>query len=171
MDWFLPFVTENAPYAHWYIFAALMLAGLNFPISEDLMLIVGGMLASTVIPENTWKLFMGAFLGAYLSDWIAYWLGRSLGVRLWRLRWFRGVLKPSRLTRVETYYSRYGVITLLVGRFIPFGVRNCLFMSAGMARMNFGKFILADGLACLLSNSVVFWIAYSLGRHYAQLGQ
>ena len=99
-----------------------MLAGLNFPISEDLLIIISGVLASTVVPENTWKLFLAVVLGAYLSDWIPYWLGRCFGPNLWKLRWFSRMIKPERLDQVRDYYSRYGILTLLVGRFIPFGV-------------------------------------------------
>jgi membrane protein DedA with SNARE-associated domain len=146
-----------------------MLAGLNFPISEDLLLIISGVLASTIVPENTYKLFLGVFLGAYLSDWVAYWIGRSLGTQLWRFRWFARGVKRERFEKVERYYERYGAITLLVGRFIPFGVRNCLFMTAGMAKMGFLKFILADGVACLASNSALFWLAYLGGKNYHQL--
>ena len=57
MDTVIQFIFENAQYAHWIIFGALMLAGLNIPISEDLMIIFSAVLAATVVPENTIKLF------------------------------------------------------------------------------------------------------------------
>ena len=34
---------ENANHAHWMIFCLLLLAGLNIPISEDLMLMEAGL--------------------------------------------------------------------------------------------------------------------------------
>ncbi|MGE3954808.1 MAG: DedA family protein [Parachlamydiales bacterium] len=169
MDWFITFITTNAPYAHWFLFGALMLAGLNVPISEDLMLIISGVLASAFVPENLPYLFAAVFLGSYLSDFVAYWLGYRFGPKLWEMRWFAKTVKRERLKKMEHYYAKYGVTTLLVGRFIPFGVRNCLFMSAGMAQMPLLKFAIADGIACLASNSALFWLAYYFGKNYDTL--
>jgi membrane-associated protein len=165
METILPFIQEHAHQAHWFVFSLLMLAGLNFPISEDLMIIFSGILASTIVPENTWKLFLAVFLGAYLSDWVAYWIGRLWGEHLWRIKWFARLFKPKRLEQIEQYYKKYGLLTLLVGRFIPFGVRNCLFATAGMGKMQFGKFLIGDGIACLISNATLFTIAYFCGKN------
>ncbi len=146
-----------------------MLAGLNLPISEDLLIIVSGVLASSVVPENTWKLFTAVFLGAYLSDWIVYWLGRWLGPNLQKVKWFANFFRKERVQKIEAYYKKYGALTLLVGRFIPFGVRNCLFVTAGLGKMHFGKFALFDGIACILSNTVLFTLAYYCGKNFTGL--
>lgn len=169
MEAFLPFIQDNAAHAHWVLFGLLMLAGLNFPISEDVIIIVSAVLASTLVPENTWKLFSAVFLGAYLSDWVVYWIGRLWGVKLWRLKWFARVFRPKRLEQITRYYRKYGVLTLLVGRFIPFGVRNCLFATAGIGKMRFWKFLLADGIACFISNSTLFLLAYFCGKNSSHL--
>jgi membrane-associated protein len=162
-------ITDNAQYAHWLIFGVLILAGLNVPISEDLMLVTSGVLASTVVPENTTKLFVCVFLGCYLSDWIAYWIGRRLGPKLWKFKWFASMVSEKRFQRMKVFYQDYGFLTLLVGRFIPFGVRNCLFITAGMTRMHFGKFIISDGIACFISNTALFTLAYSFGKNHEVL--
>src|SRR4029078_10224849 len=107
---------------------------------EDLMIILSAVLAATVVPENTLQLFLGVFLGCYLSDWVCYWIGRKFGPKLWNIRWFAKTFDQKRLHQTHSYYARYGFWTLLIGRFIPFGVRNCLFLSAGLGRMHFGKF-------------------------------
>ena len=163
---FMQLITDNAQHAHWLIFGVLILAGLNVPISEDLMLVTSGMLASTVVPENTAKLFICVFLGCYLSDWIAYWIGRRLGPKLWKFKWFASMVCKKRFQQMKAFYRDYGFLTLLVGRFIPFGVRNCLFITAGMTRMHFGKFIFSDGIACLISNTALFTLAYSFGKNH-----
>lgn len=162
-------IQDHAPHAHWFIFGLLMLAGLNFPVSEDLLIIISGVLASTLVPENLWKLFFAVFLGAYFSDWIVYWLGRIWGAHLWRLGWFSRLFKPKRLEQIKQYYKKYGILTLLVGRFIPFGVRNCLFATAGMGKMRFSKFLITDGIACLLSNATLFTIAYFCGKNVSYI--
>jgi len=169
MESLTPLLFSHAPYAHWIVFGALMLAGFNVPISEDLLIILSATIAATIVPENTLKLFVAVFLGCYLSDWVCYWIGRKLGENLWKWRWFAKTVQPKRLEQVRQYYAKYGIRTLLIGRFIPFGVRNCLFLTAGMGKMHFGKFILSDGIACLSSNTALFALAFTLSRHYDEL--
>ncbi|HAB99750.1 MAG TPA: DedA family protein, partial [Parachlamydiales bacterium] len=53
MDALIQFLFEHAPYAHWIVFSALMLAVLNVPISADLMIIFSAIIAAPIIPENT----------------------------------------------------------------------------------------------------------------------
>jgi len=169
MDTLIQFIFEHAQYAHWIIFGSLMLAGLNVPISEDLMIIFSAVLAATVVPENTYKLFIAVFLGCYFSDWLCYWVGRHFGPKLWNIRWFAKTFKKERIHHIQRYYAKYGFWTLIVGRFIPFGVRNGLFLTAGLGKMPFGKFILSDGIACALSNTVLFSLAYALAQNYDRL--
>jgi membrane protein DedA with SNARE-associated domain len=171
MDTIVQFFFDHAPHAHWIVFGALMLAGLNVPISEDVMIIVSAVLAATVVPENTAHLFLGVFLGCYLSDWVSYWIGRKFGPKLLSIKWFAKTVSQKRLAAIHNYYEKYGFWTLVIGRFIPFGVRNCLFLSAGVGKMHFGKFLLSDGIACILSNSILFTLAYHAGKNYEALLQ
>lgn len=160
---------DHAQYAHWIVFGALMLAGLNVPISEDLMIILSAVIAATIVPENLEKLFVAVFLGCYLSDWVCYWIGRKLGPKLWNISWFAKTFNPKKIDQVHQYYAKYGFWTLIIGRFIPFGVRNCLFLTAGLGKMPFLKFIISDGIACVLSNTVLFTLAYTVGKNYRAL--
>jgi len=169
MEPIIQFIFEHAPYAHWIVFGALMLAGINVPVSEDLMIIFSAVLAATVIPENTYKLFAAVFLGCYLSDWVCYWVGRYFGPKLWNISWFAKTFDRKKIDQVHEYYAKYGFLTLLIGRFIPFGVRNGLFLTAGLGKMSFRKFILSDGIACLCSNTTLFVLAYMVGKNYQVL--
>jgi membrane-associated protein len=169
MSYLLEWITSNASHAHYLLFFSLMMAGMNVPISEDLMIILGALLASTVVPENTFILFTFIFLGCYLSDWVSYWIGRKYGRKLWNIKWFAKTVSIQRIHQTEKFYHKYGFWTLLIGRFIPFGVRNCLFITAGIGRMHFGKFLLSDGIACFISNNVLFWLTFYLGKNYHML--
>lgn len=171
MDLVVQFLFDHAHSAHWIVFAALMLAGINVPISEDVIIIFSGVLAATVVPENTAVLFLSVFLGCYLSDWVSYWIGRKLGPKLWNIKWFAKTINPRKIESIHNYYSKYGFWTLVVGRFIPFGVRNCLFLTAGIGKMPFSKFILSDGIACVISNTTLFTLAYYAGKNYDTLFQ
>lgn len=169
MESFINLIAPHAAQAHWLFFSLLMLAGLNLPISEDLIVLSSAIIAATIVPQNTYKLFTFVFLGCYLSDWVAYWIGRSLTPWLKQKKWLAKIVDNKRVEKISEFYSKYGVSTLLFGRFIPFGVRNFLFLSAGMGRMNFLKFIIIDGIACLLSNTIWFTLTYSLAENYEQV--
>lgn len=164
-------ITRHAPNAHWYIFVALILAGFNIPFSADVLILVAAILAATVVPENFWQLFACVTIGCYLSAMCAYWLGRGLGTQLSKVKFFSKLLAPERLSRIKQFYEKYGIWTLVIGRFIPFGVRNCIFMSSGMSRVSFGKFILCDAFACLIWCSSAFYLFYTLGQNFEAVWQ
>jgi len=150
---------------HFISFGLLLLAGINFPISEDLVFIISASIAATVIPENKYLIFMGCFLGAYISDIIAYLLGRYALPILFKINLFNRKSTRKKIVRIEFYFNKYGVKTLFFGRFIPFGVRNMLFLTAGMVKFNFLKFILTDLAALTITSSLLFFLGYKFGEN------
>ncbi|MGR3973772.1 MAG: DedA family protein [Candidatus Rhabdochlamydia sp.] len=164
MESLISWILAHAHSAHWWIFIAILLAGFNFPISADLLIAAAALLALSLGPSFLWKLYFSIFLGCYFSGWIAYWVGR-LG-RDWLLKtsWFRTVFSQERQAKIEYFYHKYGFLTFLIGRFIPFGVRNCIFMSSGMSKIPFLKFALWDLPACFIWSSLSFYLFWVLGK-------
>ncbi len=162
-------ITQHAHNAHWYIFIAIVLAGFNIPFSADILILLAAVIAATLVPENLWLLFGSILLGCYISAMCAYWMGRLLGTTFSRSKLLARLINPQRLTKIKKFYDKYGLWTLVLGRFIPFGVRNCIFMSSGMSRLHFGKFILMDALACTLWCSLAFYLFFSIGKNYETL--
>ncbi len=163
MEELIHIIQANIQYAHFIIFGVLLLAGLNIPVSEDAMLFISAILANQH-PEYLPHLFIGVYLGAYFSDLICYGLGRILGPKLFEIQFFANMVPPERITKISAYYQKYGVATLILGRFIPFGVRNALFLTAGLGKMNFIKFALSDLLACTISSISFFTLYYHYGE-------
>lgn len=166
MESILTFICDNAHDAHWIIFGLLMLAGFNLPISEDVMLLTGGAIASTCIPDHTLRLYIWIYAGCWISAWEAYALGRFLGPKLYNIRWFNRILTPQRIERLHYYYEKFGIFTFIVGRFCPGGVRNALFITSGLGKMPFLTFIARDGFACLISSATLFSLGYAFGEHH-----
>jgi membrane protein DedA with SNARE-associated domain len=71
---------------------------------------------------------------------------------------------PEKIEKVGFYFERYGILTLIIGRFIPFGVRNAMSLTAGLSKMDFVKFALADLLACTISVATYFYLYYQYGE-------
>ena len=163
MESLLEMMHSHVAVAPWIIFGALLLAGLNIPVSEDAMLFISAYLASTH-PEHAVALFVAVYAGAYCSDVICFSLGWFLGNNLWRSRLFSSMVTEERVAKVASFYDRYGVWTLIFGRFIPFGVRNALFLTAGIGKMSPVRFALADGLAATISTVFFFSLYYVYGK-------
>ena len=166
MGQLINFIIENSCIAPWACFGLILLAGFNIPISIDVILAAAAFLAANTFPELRFFLFMSVLLGAYFSAWICYWIGRKVGVKLLKISYFTKCLPQKRLNQMRLFYQKYGLLTLLIGRFIPFGFRNCLFMTTGMSECSFVKFMWRDALACTLWVSLCFISFYHLAQSY-----
>ena len=169
MESLIAWITEHAQHAHWFIFGAILLAGFNLPISADVLIVCAAVIAATLVPEHIWHLYLAIFVGCYFSAWIAYWVGRLLGKKLSRFKWFQRFFPAQRIAKIQKFYHNHGLWTLILGRFIPFGVRNCIFMSSGISRVSFLRFALQDLAACLLWSSATFYLFYTLGKNFHTL--
>lgn len=161
-------------YAHmapYILFGLLLLAGLNIPISEDIILLASGAIASTCVKEHTYYLYSWVFLGCWISAWEAYWAGRLLGPKVYTIRPINRYITPKRIAKLHVYYEKFGIFTFIVGRFIPGGVRNALFMTAGMGKMPFLLFLMRDFIACVISSATIFTVGYKFGKHYGEIVQ
>lgn len=169
METITNFIFQNYANAHWIIFSCLLLSGLSVPISEDLLIILSGFIASQLMPEKIKLLFITVFFGCFIADSIAYWVGRLLGPKLWKMKWFQKVVPQKFLGNINSFYEKYGFWTLLIGRFIPFGVRNCIIHTAGVGKMNYYKFLISTGTTCLICNITLFFSTYYLGKNLDEL--
>lgn len=163
MESLLVWLVELGPHAPLIIFALLVITGFSLPVSEDLLLLASGALASTILPEYAVQLFCAAFFGSFISDCIAYGLGRMVGDKIYQMK------AANKMHQLAAFYKKYGVLTLFVGRCIPFGIRNGIFMTAGAAKMRFYKFVITDGVSCFGFSSLLFYLAYSCGKNYDAL--
>ncbi|MDX1722046.1 MAG: bifunctional DedA family/phosphatase PAP2 family protein [Pseudomonas sp.] len=85
-----------------------------------------------------------AYCGGLLGDLLSYATGRYFHQDIRRLPGLRH--HPEWLAGAEIYVQRYGIASLLVGRFIG-PLRPMLPMIAGMLNMPFGRFVLVSLLA------------------------
>ncbi len=169
MESLTQFILKHQASAPLIAFALLLLAGLSVPISIDLVVLSCAFLTATVIPEYTIPLLCTLFVGCCCSAWLAYWMGRIGGNRLLKTRWFSKLFPLSRVEKIRQFYQKHGLLTLIIGRFIPFGVRNCIFLSTGLSRSSFTAFMWRDCLSCLLWVPSSFFLFYLLSTSYEAL--
>lgn len=166
MEEIFSYICAHAEYAGMVLFGLLLLSGFNVPISEDLIIITGGALVTTCIPHHYFQIYLWVFAGSWLSAWEAYWIGRLFGPKLYNIRWFNWAINPGRIAKLHHYYEKFGAFTFIVGRFFPGGIRNGLFMTAGMGKMPFLVFIIRDGIAAVISTNFFFYLGHLFAKNY-----
>ncbi|MEO4047163.1 bifunctional DedA family/phosphatase PAP2 family protein [Pseudomonas sp. CAU 1711] len=119
----------------------LALAGLLVP--GTVLLFALGVLAGSGALSLGETLLL-AYAGGLLGDVISYAIGRRFHQGIRRLPLLRD--HPEWLSGAERYFQRYGVVSLLVGRYIG-PLRPMLPLVAGMLDMPFVRFLLISLLA------------------------
>jgi membrane protein DedA with SNARE-associated domain len=93
------------------------------------------------------------------GDVVLYWTGRRWGERVLGWRVVRWVLTAQRAEWLKEAYRQHAMKTVAMARHVV-GLRAAAFLTAGMARVPFWKFILADAGAAALTVPFVFALAY-----------
>ncbi len=160
---FIFLYAESAP---WVIFIAIILAGLNIPISIDILLVTLAFLTANFYPEKFYLLMTLFFLSTTISGWINYTIGRTLGTSIVQHRYLSKFITQKKLDNIQNFYDRWGALAYIIGRFIPFGMRNVIFLSSGISKVPFKKFAILDSIGCFLWCGTLFPIFFSISQNY-----
>ena len=140
-------------------FITTLLSNLNYGTILFLML-----LESTVVPVpsefvvtpaayhaasgqlDVWLVILfatiGADLGASINYVVALYVGRPVIYKFANSRWGKMcLLTQEKVEKSERYFDEHGIVATLTGRLIP-GIRHLISIPAGLARMNYWKFLL-----------------------------
>lgn len=162
IEWIKTFIQSHPDYAPIAVMLSIAAAGFNIPISADMMIIIAATVCATVLKGAFFKFYFAILIGTILASYITYAQGRFIGPKLLKISFMQKLFPKARLEKIEQYYKRYSWLTFIIGRFIPFGFRNCLFLTAGLSKMPFKSFALKDGIAAALWSFVVYSGLYKL---------
>ena len=140
------------------IFLVLFVAGLGVPIPEEAPLLAAGVLANQEI-IRWWLALIVCFVGVMAGDIVLYWVGHHWGEHIMDWRITRWVLTPEREKQMIRLYHRHGIKIIFSARFVA-GFRAAAFLTAGIVRIPFWKFVLVDGVAALVGVPLGFGVAY-----------
>lgn len=105
---------------------------------------------------------LGALIGAVINYAIAYYLGRPIIYKFANSRIGHMCLIDEHKVHVaEKYFDDHGAVGTIIGRLIP-AVRQLISIPAGLARMQFSKFMLYTFIGAGLWNTILAAIGYSL---------
>ena len=150
-------------YGYQGVFFALIAAGFGFPIPEELPVITAGVLVGHEDTTLMWYIMLPVVMaGVVIGDGVLYAIGRLYGRRLLNLKWVqRHFVPPEKRDEIEQNFARRGIMVLLGARLLP-GIRTPIFIMAGVLRVPFGRFLLADALYAIPLVNVLFWLSYLL---------
>lgn len=111
--------------------------------SEVVMPLAGWFLIEAQGLSWQWTALAGFYgaVGCTIGSAIAYWVG-ALGGRPFILKYGRYLLiSPHHVDLADRWFTQYGELTAFVSRLLPV-VRTFISFPAGVARMNFPKFLI-----------------------------
>jgi membrane-associated protein len=127
------------------LFGVIFATGAGLPLPEDVALLGAG-----------WLVFTGAIqlhatiavaLAAVLAgDVFLYVLGHRVGRRLVTHPRLERRFPPERLARAERFFQRWGLLAIVLARLIA-GLRAAVYLTAGVLRVPFARFLFVDALA------------------------
>ena len=124
-----------------------LLGNLNYGTILLLMLI-----ESTVIP----------FPSEVVVAPAAYYLGRPIIYSFVRSKWGKlCLINEEKVQKSEKYFDDHGVVATLTGRLLPV-IRQLISVPAGLAKMNFWKFLLYTTIGAGIWNAVLAALGWYL---------
>jgi membrane protein DedA with SNARE-associated domain len=143
------------------VMALMAMESACLPIPSEVIMPFAGYLAS-IGRFNLWLVATAGAIGCNIGSAIAYEIG-ARGGRPFLERWGRYVLLDQHeLDRVDRLFSRYGAISVLIGRLLPI-VRTFIALPAGIARMNRTKFHIYTFVGSWPWCFALAWVGYQLG--------
>jgi membrane protein DedA with SNARE-associated domain len=143
---------------YWYgsIFLWLFFTGIGIPpVPEELAILYPVGLTAEHPEVRWWVAWPLTIAGILTADMVLYAIGRFGGRRLLRYRWIQRVLSAEREEKLERGFHRHGGKIILTARMIP-PLRTSAFITAGLIRYPFVRFVLADSVCAIALVSVVF---------------
>jgi membrane protein DedA with SNARE-associated domain len=133
-------------------------AGLGVPLPEEIPVLAAGVLSHEGIVR--WWIALPLCLAGILGgDTVLYWVGHHWGEHILDWRVVRHVLTPAREEQFKASYRRHGVKIVFAARHVA-GVRAAAFLTAGISRVPFAKFIVVDTVAALVGVPISFGLAF-----------
>jgi membrane protein DedA with SNARE-associated domain len=160
---FIVWISQYTEYFPVAAFFLLLLAGLYLPVSEDLIIITGALLCRGDPPLLV-PVWIATYIGVLVSDYIPYFLGKFIRKGAIKSSFVTKLFSEKKLDRMHHYLEKYGIFTFIVGRFIPFGVRNTLFLTSGFFGLGLRRFALYDITAATISVNTLFFLSYYFGE-------
>ncbi len=162
--WIETYLSADQPLFYPMVGLSLLLAGLGFPISADLVLLTVGYLAYQGHADYA-ILIPLCIVAILLSDTGMFAIGSKVGKRAVGIWPFRKAFTPARLAAAEQSFLKQGYRIVFLARFMP-GIRTVFMFSSGLLNLRYWKFLIHDlaGALIVVPGTIlsVKWVAGNL---------
>ncbi|MDF9408580.1 DedA family protein [Pelotomaculum isophthalicicum JI] len=149
---------------YWAIAIGMAFESANIPLPSEVILPFGGYLVSTGRLEYFMTVLAGT-IGGMVGSAISYYLG-VLGGRPFLARYGRYFgFSMKHLAVAERWFEQYGEATVFFTRLMPI-VRTFISLPAGIAKMNFNRFLIYSFLGSLPWSLLLVYIGLKLGQNW-----
>ena len=140
----------------------------GFFLPGDSLVFIAGMLAgSKFLPINIWLLWPLLIIAASAGSLVGYWFGLRAGDYLASRR-ENFFYKKRYLDMTRDFYTKYGMWAFIMGRFLPI-IRTFVPIFAGLAHINYNKFILFNIIGATIWISTMLFAGYGLSALFPSL--
>jgi membrane-associated protein len=110
----------------------------------DSLLFAAGVFSADGGGLNIWATLVVFWAAAILGNTSNYWIARFFGKRIVDSGKVKA-LTPERMAKLDAFFEKYGGLTIVITRFMPF-FRTFAPFVAGMGHMSFAKFTLFNSI-------------------------
>lgn len=160
-DKYLPGIIETYGFWTYLILFAIIFCETGLVIMPylpgDSLLFVAGALAGAGF-LNIEILLLLLLAAAILGDSVNYWIGHRIGMKIFEHNYT--LVRRDHLETTEQYFERYGGMTIVIARFVPF-IRTFAPFLAGVGKMQYRLF-----LAYNISGAVLWILGFTLAGYF-----
>ncbi|HOX34148.1 MAG TPA: DedA family protein [Methanoregulaceae archaeon] len=149
-DHYLPEIIQT--YGFWtylilfiIIFCETGLVILPYLPGDSLLFVAGALAGAGIL--NVEVLVVTLIVAAVLGDTVNYWIGHTTGMKLVEKKY--SLVRRDHLKMTEEYFCRYGGMTIVIARFVPF-IRTFAPFLAGVGKMQYRWFLSYNALGGIL---------------------
>jgi membrane protein DedA with SNARE-associated domain len=151
-----------ATYGYLAVGVIVALESMGLPLPGESVLVLAALYAAHH-GHSIAAIVAAAATGAVLGDNVGYWIGREFGYRLLLHYGSRIGLSPGKIKLGQYLFMRHGGKVVFLGRFVAV-LRVLAAVLAGVNRMEWRRFLIANAAGAIVWASAVGFGAYLFGR-------
>jgi len=160
-DHYLPGIIET--YGFWtylilfgIIFCETGLVVMPYLPGDSLLFVAGALAGAGFLKVEI--LLVSLIAAAVLGDSVNYWIGHTAGMKVLEKNY--SLVRREHLETTEEYFTRYGGLTIVIARFVPF-IRTFAPFLAGVGKMQYSLF-----LSYNIAGAVLWICAFTLAGYF-----
>jgi membrane-associated protein len=136
---------------------------IGFFLPGDTILFAAGISVSIGTIKTPFIAFLvAAPLAAIAGNLVGYWIGYKAGPKVFQRPESR-LFRPEYITRSARFFERFGLLTVVIGRFVPI-VRTVATVMAGVGKMRFGLYTIYTVIGGVVWADGVLFLGHALGK-------